>query len=183
MFHVFGPSRSPPCFFSCFLGNPWAVRFRLMFHTLGLLGQFVLHAICMRDKRCTSSFRIQYYTFATFCSVRGLTLCLLFAVASNGEVSFSMTVSRFRRVEHRMRRFIFFCKFLGKNLLQQLGLRRHLATILGPCCHLRAPVGTLWLPLGSPGLPFGGGFGNNFTLLAFPNPPKSFQTLPNSCFR
>ena len=44
-----------------------------------------------------------------FGSVRGLTLCLLFAVASNGEVSFSMTVLRFRRVEHRMRRFTFFC--------------------------------------------------------------------------
>ena len=117
MFHVFGPSRSPPCFFSCLLGDPWAVRFRLMFHTLGLLGQFVLHAICIRNKRCTSWFRIQYYTFATFCSVRGLALCLLFAVASNGEVSFSMTVSHFRRVEHRMRRFTFFCKFLGKNLL------------------------------------------------------------------
>ena len=117
MFDVFGPSRSPSCFFSCLLWDPWAVRFRLMFHTLGLLGQFVLHAICMRNTRCTSWFRIQYYTFATFCSVRGLALCFLFAVASNGEVSFSMIVSRFRRVEHRMRRFTFFFKFLGKNLL------------------------------------------------------------------
>ena len=66
MFHVFGPSRSPPCFFDCLLGHPWAVRFRLMFHTLGLLGQFILHAICIFNKRCTSWFRIQYYTFATF---------------------------------------------------------------------------------------------------------------------
>ena len=115
MFDVFGPSRSPPCFFSCLLGDPWAVRFRLMFHTLGLLGQFVLHAICIRNKRCTNWFRIQYYTFATFCSVRGLTLCLFFTVASNGEVSFSMTVSRFRRVEHRMRRFIFFSNFSWKK--------------------------------------------------------------------
>ena len=117
MFHVLGPSRSPRCFFGCLLGHPWAVRFRLMFHTLGLLGQFVLHAIRILNKRSTSWFRIQYYTFDTFWSVRGLTLCLLFAVASNGEVSFSMTVSRFRRVEHRMRRFTFFCKFLGKSLL------------------------------------------------------------------
>ena len=117
MFHVFGPSRSPPCFFDCLLGRPRAVRFQLMFHTLGFLGQFVLHAISISNKRCTSWFRIQYYPFGTFYSVWGLTLCLLFAVASNGEVSFSMTVSRFRRVQHRLWRFTFFWKFLGNSLL------------------------------------------------------------------
>ena len=108
MLNVFGPSRSPPCFFGCLLGHPLAVRFRLMFHTVGLLGKFVLHGICISNKRRTSWFRIQYYTFATFCSVWGLALCLLFAVASNGEVSFSMTVSRFRCVRHRLWRFTFF---------------------------------------------------------------------------
>ena len=172
MFHVFGPSRSPPCLLRCLLGDPWAVRFRLMFHTLGLLCQFVLHAICIRKKSVQADFASSTTLLLLFI-VSEASHCLAFAVASNGEVSFSMTVSRFRRVEHRMRRFIFFCKFLGKNLLQQLGLRRHLATIWGPCCHLRAPVGTHWLPLGSPGLPFGGGFGNNCTRLAFQNPPKS----------
>ena len=117
MFYVFGSSKPPLCFFGCLLGHPWAVRFRLMFHTLGLLGQFVLHAICIFNKRCTSWSRIQCYTFATFYSVWGLALCLLFAVASNGKVSFSMTVSRFWRVRNRLWRFTFFWKFLGKNLL------------------------------------------------------------------
>ena len=117
MFHVFGSSRSAPCFFGCLLGHPWAVRFRVMFHILDLLGQFVLHAICIFNKRCRSWLRIQYYAFTTFYSVWGLALCLLFAVASNGEVSFSMTVSRFRRVQHRLWRFTFFWKFPGNNLL------------------------------------------------------------------
>ena len=154
MFHVFGPSRSPPCFFSCLLGDAWAVRFRLMFHTLGLLGQFVLHAICIFNKRCTSCFRIQYYTFATFCSVRGLTLCLLFAVASNGEVSFSMTVSRFRRVEHRMRRFTFFCKFLEKiccNSSASAAIWRpygvHVVIFGHPLAPFGCPLGRLGCPL------------------------------------
>ena len=104
----FGPSRSPLRFFRCLFGHPWAVRSRLMFHTLGLLGQFVLHAIRIFNKRCTSWFRIQYYSFATSYNVWSLTLCLLFAVASNGEVPFSMTVSSFRRVQHRLWRFTFF---------------------------------------------------------------------------
>ena len=108
MFHVFGSSRSPPCFFGCLLGHPWAVRFRLMFHTLDLLGQFVLHAICIFNKRCTSWFPIQYYTSPTFYSVWSLTLCLFFAVASHGKVSFSMNVSRFWFVQHRLLRFTCF---------------------------------------------------------------------------
>ena len=35
-------------------------------------------------------------------------VAFFFAVASNGEVPFSMTVSSFRRVQHRLRRFTFF---------------------------------------------------------------------------
>ena len=128
MFHVFGPSRSPSCFFGGILGHPWAARFRLMFHSLGLLGQFVLHGICILKHWCTSRFRIQYYTFATFFSVWGLTVCFLFEVASNREVSFSMTVSRFRRVQHRLWRFTFFWKFLGAHMgsmLSSSGTRWH----------------------------------------------------------
>ena len=178
-FHVFGPSRSPRCFFGCLLGHPCAVCFRLMFHTLGLLGQFVLHAICIRNTRCTNWFRIQYYIFVTFCSVRGLTLCLFFTVASNEEVSFSITVSRFRRVEHGMRRFTFFSKFLKKiccNSSASAAIWRPYGVHVVIFGHPLAPVGC---PLGRLGCPLAVDLvtiANFFHFQIRPNPPKLSQT-------